>query len=72
MKILTTTEKKVYSREFGWLNEIKVYINLYFFQIHIWTENHLHRPFESDKADIISDQIADMYEYDFYHNNKNH
>lgn len=53
---------------FGWLNEIKVFLNLYFFR----TENHLHRPFDSDKADIISDQIADMNEYNYYHNNQNH
>ena len=72
MKILTTTEKKVYSREFGWLNQINFYLNLYFFKVHVWTENHFYRPFESDKADIISDQIADMYEYNFYHNNQNH
>lgn len=72
MKILTHTSEKVYSREYGWLEVIKYYLNLYFFQVRLWTEHHYYRPFESDKAEIISDQIADMYEYNFYHNNQNH
>ena len=59
MKIITTQTKKVFSPEYGWINQITFFI----FGFKFWTENHLFEIEKEPEAPKYSYDLEEMTGY---------